>query len=73
MTNSFGMDVKIALMKRDITMTEFAKTLGISLAYLSDILSGKREAVEQKKRIAKLLNIQIKSESVNNYRFKGGN
>ena len=32
--------------------------LGISCAYLSDILRGRRDAFEQKKRIAKILEIK---------------
>ncbi|MDU9371578.1 helix-turn-helix transcriptional regulator [Staphylococcus ureilyticus] len=57
-TTDFGLLVRTELLKRGITLTDFARTLGISTAYLSDILRGRREAKEQKQRIAKLLNLE---------------
>ncbi|PFJ14953.1 transcriptional regulator [Bacillus cereus] len=58
----FGMKVRIKLLESDISMRSFAKELGISVAYLSDILRGKRMAKEQKKRIAKTLGIPYQEE-----------
>lgn len=57
-TTDFGVLVRTKLLIRGITLTEFARTLGISTAYLSDILRGRRDAKEQKQRIAKLLNLE---------------
>lgn len=57
-TTDFGIKVRTELLKREITLTEFARTLGISTAYLSDILRGRRDAKEQKQRIAKLLDLE---------------
>ncbi|MBM2657587.1 helix-turn-helix domain-containing protein [Staphylococcus pseudoxylosus] len=57
-TTDFGVSVRTELLIRGITLTEFARTLGISTAYLSDILRGRRDAKEQKHRIAKLLNLE---------------
>lgn len=57
-TTDFGVSVRTELLIRGITLTEFAKTLGISTAYLSDILRGRRDAKEQKQRIAKLLDLE---------------
>ncbi|MDA2567387.1 helix-turn-helix transcriptional regulator [Bacillus cereus] len=58
----FGMKVRIKLLESDISMRSFAKDLGISVAYLSDILRGKRMATEQKKKIAKVLGIPYQEE-----------
>ena len=57
-TTEFGISVRTELLKREITLTEFAAELGISTAYLSDILRGRRDATEQKQRIAKLLDLE---------------
>lgn len=57
-TTDFGIKVRTELLKREITLTEFAAELGISTAYLSDILRGRRDATEQKQRIAKLLDLE---------------
>lgn len=57
-TTDFGIKVRTELLKRELTLTELAAELGISLAYLSDILRGRRDATEQKQRIAKLLDLE---------------
>lgn len=57
-TTEFGMKVRMELLKRNITNKQLADMLGISSAYLSDILRGCRDAFEQKKRIAKILEIK---------------
>lgn len=57
-TTDFGLLVRTELLKREITLTELANKLGISTAYLSDILRGRRDAKEQKQRIAKLLGLE---------------
>lgn len=57
-TTDFGIKVRTELLKRELTLTELAAELGISTAYLSDILRGRRDATEQKQRIAKLLDLE---------------
>lgn len=57
-TTDFGLLVRTELLKRELTLTELADKLGISTAYLSDILRGRRDAKEQKQRIAKLLDLE---------------
>ena len=47
-TTEFGMKVRMELLKRNITNKQLADMLGISSAYLSDILRGRRDAFEQK-------------------------
>ncbi|WP_443217511.1 helix-turn-helix domain-containing protein [Sporolactobacillus sp. CQH2019] len=61
MTN-FGMKVRIKLLEKDKSMRSLAGDLGITNAYLSDILRGNRKAEKQRKRIAKLLGIDLEKE-----------
>ena len=63
-TTEFGMKVRMEL--RNITNKQLADMLGISSAYLSDILRGRRDAFEQKKRIAKILEIKRRGEKLMN-------
>ncbi|HDW7794745.1 TPA: helix-turn-helix transcriptional regulator, partial [Staphylococcus aureus] len=53
-TTDFGLKVRTELLKRNMTNKQLAEMLEISSAYLSDILRGRRDAFEQKKRIAKI-------------------
>ncbi|GAB5776307.1 hypothetical protein JMUB7520_27460 [Staphylococcus aureus] len=46
-----------------MTNKQLAEMLEISSAYLSDILRGRRDAFEQKKRIAKILEIKEEVKS----------
>ena len=62
-TTEFGLKVRSELLRRNITNKQLAEMLGISGAYLSDILRGRRDAVEQKKRIAKILDIKEEVKS----------
>lgn len=57
-TTEFGLQVRGELLKRNMTLKQLADMLGISSAYLSDILRGRRDAEEQKKRIAAILEIK---------------
>lgn len=59
----FGLKVRTELLKRNITNKQLADMLGISGAYLSDILRGRRDAFEQKKSIAKILEIKEEVKS----------
>lgn len=56
-TTEFGLKVRTELLKRNMSSKQLADMLGISGAYMSDILRGRRDAFEQKKRIAKILEI----------------
>lgn len=57
-TTEFGLKVRTELLKRNMSSKQLADMLGISGAYMSDILRGRRDAFEQKKRIAKVLEIK---------------
>lgn len=60
MSQDLSIQIRNELYKRNITHTHFAKELGISQAYLSDILSGKRNGPKAQvhiQHIKKILSI----------------
>lgn len=60
MSKDLALKVKVKLVEKDLTMAKLAKELGMSAAYLSDIINGKKDgpkAQEHIKRIKKILNI----------------
>lgn len=57
-TEQFGMRVRVKLKRMNMTQGDLAKLLGISNAYLSDILDGRRKAVKKRKEIGKILEIE---------------
>lgn len=62
-TTDFGLKVRMELLKRGMTNKQLAEMLEISNAYLSDILRGRRDAFEQKKCIARILEIKEEVKS----------
>lgn len=62
MSEGLSIKVRNELYKRKMTHTELANLLGISGAYLSDILNGSRrgkKAQEHVKRICAILEIEV--------------
>lgn len=60
MTEDLGVQVRSELFKRKMSQTELAKMVGISNAYLSDIIRGRKDgpkAQEHIKHIRKILSI----------------
>lgn len=58
MTEDLGVQVRSELFKRKMNQTELAKIVGISNAYLSDIIRGRKDgpkAQEHIKHIRKIL------------------
>ena len=51
MMSEFEKQVRHALIDRDMTMTDLANELGITISYVSDLLKGKRTNQEQLQRI----------------------
>lgn len=60
--SDFEKQVKIALIERNMTMSDLANELGISISYVSDLLKGKRTNQVQLKRIRQILCIEEGSE-----------
>lgn len=60
----FNIKVQTALILQEMTMTELAKKLGISVSYLSDIVKGNRKGEKHKKKIAELLGFSYESKEV---------
>lgn len=58
----FEKTVKKALIDRDMTMGTLADRLGISIAYVSDLIKGKRSNKGQIDRICSELNINIEPQ-----------
>ncbi|HHX7185470.1 helix-turn-helix domain-containing protein [Bacillus thuringiensis] len=58
MRNEFGMKVRATLFAKNMQQKELAKLLGISGAYLSDILRDKREAKNVRVKIIKILDMK---------------
>lgn len=54
----FGLQVRGLLIKNGKSMTKFAKELGISCSYLSEILKGTRDGKAYKGKIAEALGIE---------------
>lgn len=61
---TFEVRVRNELLKRKMKAYQLAKMLDISEAYLSDILRGKRDAPEQRKKIAYILNLDGDSNDI---------
>lgn len=65
MSENLDLQIRNELRKRKMTHSELAELIGISGAYLSDILNGKRngqKAQEHINSIKKILNIKSKQE-----------
>ncbi|WP_242260753.1 MULTISPECIES: helix-turn-helix transcriptional regulator [unclassified Bacillus cereus group] len=58
MKNEFGMKVRATLFAKNMQQKELANLLGISGAYLSDILRDKREAKNIRAKIVKILDMK---------------
>ncbi|WP_352526152.1 helix-turn-helix domain-containing protein [Heyndrickxia oleronia] len=58
----FHINVQTALILKEMTMTEVAKKLGISVSYLSDIVKGNRKGEKYKKQISELLGFYYESK-----------
>lgn len=60
----FEKQVKKALIDRDMTMTDLAEALGISISYVSDLIKSKRNNENQIARIKGFLNLSDDGDSV---------
>lgn len=58
MRENFELKVKMQLIKKNMTLTQIAEELGISLAYVSDIVRGNRKAEHYRKKIMEILGIK---------------
>lgn len=57
--SEFEKEMRKALIDRDLTIKDLSKELGISQAYLYDILKGNRPGAKHKEKIAKMFNLKI--------------
>lgn len=63
MVEQFEKQVKKALIDRDMTMTDLAEALGISISYVSDLIKSKRNNENQIARIKGFLNLPDNGDS----------
>jgi len=59
----FEIEVKVALIRKRMTQSQFASEIGITNAYLSDILRGNRKGGKYKEIIKEKLEIKEKEVS----------
>lgn len=58
----FEIVIKTALIKNEkLNLSKLAKKLGISVAYLSDIVRGNRKAAHYRKRICEILDLDYEN------------
>lgn len=60
-TTNFGTRVRIALIRRNMTVTELAERMGVSASYVRKIINGKRKAAEKRREIKTILNLKENS------------
>lgn len=54
----FGLQVRIALLKRKMSIAKLAEEIGTSRQYLFDILNGSRPGKRHKPEIARILGLE---------------
>ncbi|NLY20706.1 MAG: helix-turn-helix transcriptional regulator [Tissierellia bacterium] len=56
----FEVEVKEAMLRKGITMTDIANELGVSVGYVSDIVKGNRKPEHYRKEISAILGLKGK-------------
>ncbi len=59
-SKNFGIEVKKRLLDIGMKQAELAKKMGVSESYISEILSGKREAFDARKKILSVVEENMK-------------
>jgi len=59
-SKNFGIEIKKALLDIGMQQTELAAKVGVSTGFLSEVLSGKKEAFETRKKILSIVNEELK-------------
>ena len=58
----FEIAVKTAMIRKSLNLSKTSKIMGISAAYLSDIIRGNRKANFQKKKLCEILDIKFEEK-----------
>lgn len=61
--SEFGVSVRAQMLRKGVKGTKIAKELGISNAYLSDILRGARNGEKYKGRIIEILEMEVEKKA----------
>lgn len=67
----FGIQARTIMLRKDITMTEVASHLGVSVSYVSDIMRGGRRGEKQRKKIVEFLGMERGEFDENNAEVTG--
>lgn len=59
---SFEKRVKIALIKKDMTLADLARQMGVSRVYVGDLLKGRRQTPERINQIEEILKDVLEDE-----------
>ncbi len=59
-SKNFGIEVKKALLDIGMQQAELAAKVGVSTGFLSQVLRGKKEAIETRKKILFIVNEALK-------------
>lgn len=60
-SKNFGIEVKKALLDIGMQQAELASRLGLSTGFLSQVLSGKKEALETRRKIISIVSEELKN------------
>lgn len=60
-SKNFGIEVKKALLDIGMQQSELAARLGLSTGFLSQVLSGKKEALETRRKIISIVSEELKN------------
>lgn len=58
-SKNFGIEVKKRLLDMGMKQTELAEKIGVSESYISEVLSGKRESLNARKKILSIIKERI--------------
>lgn len=58
-SKNFGIEVKKRLLDIGMKQTELAEKVGVSESYISEVLSGKRDAIDTRKKILSIIGEEI--------------
>lgn len=61
-TTNFGTQVRIELIKRNMTPADLAEQMRVSANYVRKIINGKRKAAERRQEIKEILNLEVSNE-----------
>jgi len=65
-SKNFGIEIKKLLLDIGMQQAELAERVGVSTGFLSQLLSGKKEALETRKKILSIVSEEVKKSLTSN-------